>query len=379
MSAAPDATARPLRSGQSTRPWCRFAVTKRGDMARILYGVHGTGHGHAIRALTVARHFRRHEFMFVTHSDGVEILGREYPVVECYNPETPVARHRVERLKSFWSAVKTLARGKALKQRLMRAVESFKPDAVLTDYEYFAPRVARELGLPCLSLDNQHVVTKGRHDLPLNMRPAFLTMACIMKLFYGRPTHFLVTSFFRPKGDPGPNVKITGPLLRERVLNTTPHRAGHVLAYHGYSIFPGFFQFLRSLDGPVLVYGSGGAGEDGNLAFKPYSEDAFLQDLAGCEYVVCGAGHTLICEALFLGKPLLVFPIRGAFEQMLNGHYLERLGYGRSHNGFNPGPELGRDFAAHVERFRENIGQGRFVGNDDIFTTLDRFFSQGTI
>jgi UDP:flavonoid glycosyltransferase YjiC (YdhE family) len=65
-------------------------------MARILYGVHGTGHGHAIRALTIARHFAQHEFLFISHGTGAAILGAEFPVEDCPNPETPIKAHRVE-------------------------------------------------------------------------------------------------------------------------------------------------------------------------------------------------------------------------------------------------------------------------------------------
>ena len=55
-------------------------------MARILYGVHGIGHGHAMRALTLARHFPEHEFLFLSHDTGAAILGQEFPVEHCPNP-----------------------------------------------------------------------------------------------------------------------------------------------------------------------------------------------------------------------------------------------------------------------------------------------------
>ena len=48
-------------------------------MAKILYGVHGTLHGHAMRALTIARHFSEHEFLFVTHDRGTAVLKTRVP------------------------------------------------------------------------------------------------------------------------------------------------------------------------------------------------------------------------------------------------------------------------------------------------------------
>ena len=49
-------------------------------MARILYGVHGTGHGHAMRALTIARRLRSHDFLFVAADDAPSVLEGEFPV-----------------------------------------------------------------------------------------------------------------------------------------------------------------------------------------------------------------------------------------------------------------------------------------------------------
>ena len=49
-------------------------------MARILYGIHGTGHGHAMRGLTIARRLGGHEFLMMeltVASSGIS-LGQNY-------------------------------------------------------------------------------------------------------------------------------------------------------------------------------------------------------------------------------------------------------------------------------------------------------------
>jgi UDP:flavonoid glycosyltransferase YjiC (YdhE family) len=46
--------------------------------------------------------------------------------------------------------------------------------------------------------------------------------------------------------------------------------------------------------------------------------------------VICTAGFTLISEALYLGKPLLVVPNQGIFEQTLNALFLQRQGLGQA-------------------------------------------------
>ena len=110
------------------------------------------------------------------------------------------------------------------------------------------------------------------------------------------------------------------------------------MAYQGYTTFKRFLPFLRAIPSRVMVYGFDTAGADGNLRFQKNSETGFLDDLASCRYVVCGGSHTLLSEALYYGKPVISFPIQGAFEQFLNAFYLERLGYGRYFTGLESQP-----------------------------------------
>ena len=121
-------------------------------MARIVYGVHGTGHGHAMRALTVARHYPEHEFLFITHGDGAVILGSEFRVVGCPNPVTPVRFHKVDISALLHQNLKVFLKKKALIERAVSIIEEFQPDAAISDYEFFLPRACRTLGMPCLSL-----------------------------------------------------------------------------------------------------------------------------------------------------------------------------------------------------------------------------------
>jgi UDP-N-acetylglucosamine:LPS N-acetylglucosamine transferase len=53
-----------------------------------------------------------------------------------------------------------------------------------------------------------------------------------------------------------------------------------------------------------------------------------LAHLASAKAVMATAGFTLISEALHLGKPYLAMPMKGQFEQELNGLLLADLGYG---------------------------------------------------
>jgi uncharacterized protein (TIGR00661 family) len=146
-----------------------------------------------------------------------------------------------------------------------------------------------------------------------------------------------------------------------------------VVAYQGYATFKRFFPFLQAIPREVRVYGFDREGRDGNLTFRRHSEPGFLDDLAAAAFVVCGGSHSLISESLYYGKPVLSFPIRGAFEQYLNAFYVDRLGYGRMLTGFAPDPALLPAFAAHLPHYGAAIAAGDFLGNPEIFRHLDHF------
>jgi uncharacterized protein (TIGR00661 family) len=345
-------------------------------MARILYGVHGIGHGHAVRALTIARHFAGHEFLFVSHDTGAAILGREFPVEECPNPPTIVKGHRVDVPATLIAALKVRSQSRRHLRRVLDVMDRFQPEVAMTDYEYFVPQAARRLGVPCLSIDHQHVITMSRHPVPWSQFLSYLSTRQAVASLYSQATDYLVISFFQTPVKPGARARILPPLLRESVLGSQPRPGDHVVAYQGYATFKRFFPFLMAIPSPVRVYGFDQERSEGNLHFKKNSEDGFLDDLSSCRYVVMGGSHTLVSEALYYGKPVISFPIKTAFEQFLNAFYVERLGYGRYFTGFRPRPKILPAFEAGLKGYRDHIQTGNFCGNQEIFDLVDQFIRE---
>ncbi|MFZ2089884.1 MAG: glycosyltransferase family protein [Desulfobaccales bacterium] len=346
-------------------------------MAKILYGVHGTLHGHAMRALTIARHFSEHEFLFVTHDRGTAVLKPEFPVVEIPGPLTIYKNHRVAALPTALHTVRQLFTQKARLNQVKKLIEDFQPDAALSDYDYLVARTCQEMGLPCLSVDHQHIITFCHHPLPWRQRLPYWQLALVIRFLFSQASHYLVISFFRPPLKPGiRGARLAPPVLRESVLSRQASPGGHVLVYQSIPPFPDFLDFLQRLPHPVVVYGFHQHRQDGNLTFKKNSEDGFLDDLASCLYVICAGSHTLTSEALYYGKPVLSIPFQGAFEQVLNVFYLERLGYGRGLTSFPPGKDFMAGFESRLPDYRHAISQGQFLGNHDVYGSVGEFIRE---
>jgi uncharacterized protein (TIGR00661 family) len=343
-------------------------------MARILYGVQGDAHGHAIRALTIARHYPEHDFLFVSYDHGARLLRQEFPVFECPGLETFVHNHRLDSARTILGNLQFFSRERRHLARVVRLAEEFKPDVAISDYEYFVPRACRSAGVACLSLDHQHTITACFHRVPPRQLPSYLATYLAVRCLFSSASWYLVTSFFRPAaGRNQSTVEFVPPLLRERVIQAQPETGDHVVAYRSHPPSDDFLPFLKKVRRPVMLYGFNAELRDGNLQFMKRSEEGFLQALASCSYVICSGGHTLMSEALYLGKPILSFPIDKLFEQYLNAFYLEQLGYGKHFEGYGLKTSAVPAFEAQLDQYRTRIKKGTFCGNEAIFSLLDYF------
>jgi len=296
--------------------------------------------------------------------------------VEIPGPLTIYKNHRVAAWPTVLHTLRQLPTQGTRLGQVRRLIEDFQPDVALSDYDYLVARASQQLGLPCLSVDHQHIITFCRHPVPWKYRLPYGQLGLVIKYMFSQASHYLVISFFRPPLKPGVRARLVPPLLRESVLSRQPQAGAHVLVYQSISPFPGFFDFLKSLPHPVVVYGFHEKRQDGNLTFKENSEGGFLDDLASCRYVICAGSHTLTSEALYFGKPVLSMPFGGAFEQVLNMLYLEWLGYGRGLTAFPPAQDFMRDFEARLEDYREAISRGEFLGNHEVYGAVGEFIRE---
>ena len=344
-------------------------------MGRVLYGIHGTGHGHAMRGLTIARALPEHEFLFVAGDDAIPVLEPEFRVHHFPNLGTCFKNYTVDFSATIARAVPLLWHRKTYTNELLQVIEEFRPDVCMTDLEYFVPRAAKEAHIPCLTLDHQHIITCCAHKLPRNLLwDAFVQGLTPRYLFCPTEANLLI-SFYAPPILKKYHARVAPPLLRERVLSATPSDKGHVLVYQSNSTDAALIQFLRTqTNRTCYVFGyTKTEGQDGNVIFMPKSEEGFLSLLESASYVIQGGSHTLMSEALYLGKPILTIPLGSMVEQRFNALYIERLGYGLQADMKHLSENLLDVFEEKLPFFRENIARGSFCGNDLVFGLVDTF------
>ncbi|MBQ9405761.1 MAG: teichoic acid biosynthesis protein [Desulfovibrio sp.] len=350
-------------------------------MARVLYSIHGTGHGHAMRGLTIARRLRQHEFLFVANDDAPGVLEPEFPVRRVPNLGTVFKNYKVDMSATICRAVPLLLHRQRYIDEARRIIDDFRPDVCITDLEYFVPRAAEAAGLPCLTLDHQHIITCCRHNLPPSLWwDAFVQGLTPRYLF--RPTAYnLIISFYAPPVLPKYTVRIAPPILRDSVLSLSPRDDGHVLVYQSNSTHRALVDFLKAATRKMCyVFGYDRTeGREDNVVFMRKSEEGFLRLLEGCSYVIQGGGHTLMGEALHLGKPILTIPLKAMVEQRFNALYIERLGYGMQADMLALAPDMLRRFESNLPAYKTAIAAGHFCGNEMVFGLVDYFIRHGSL
>jgi len=340
-------------------------------MARILYGVMGDALGHVNRALIVAEEMPGHEFLFVGGGKVHRLSDRGYLVEDVPIPGTFYRNNRVDIPATLGNAVRVLVNRKAVIKRVADIITGFDPDLIITDYEYFTPLASLSLGRISVSLDHQHVVTHCRYDVPKEERFSRLMTSQSIKRLYSRADRFLVSSFFRVPPINPQNTEILPPIIRRAVVEKRPTEGDHVLVYQTSPTFERLFGMLEEMPRPFIIYGFGKRPARRNLIFKGHSVEGFLQDLAGCRYVITNGGHNVVSEALYLGKPVYSFPIANAYEQFLNAHFLARLGYGDYSVASHPVTSVLERFEARLTEFSAAIKRESFFGNEEVTGRLE--------
>jgi len=142
---------------------------------------------------------------------------------------------------------------------------------------------------------------------------------------------------------------VVPPLLRPGLETMRARDEGYLLAY---ALNAGYGDLLvdwqrRNPEATLHCYVDGGAAalrSAGGPGFHAHALDdrSFLHHLAGCRAYVGSAGFESVCEAFYLGKPVLAVPTAGQHEQTLNAWDASRAGAAR-HGGYEGLDDFWRD------------------------------------
>lgn len=350
---------------------------------RVLFIVQGEGRGHLTQAISLAQILRSagHEVVgaWVSVADGRPIVP--FFAEQFTAPITPVEgpglvySAKTNALNLIETSRRTLTKLGCFRRSLRQlrdAIQTERPDLVVNFFELlggltyalYRPSVPMVcIAHQCFSLHPNFPFPKGRWMQRLTFRWLVRLNTCGA---YER----LGLSFDRQPDVPKRRLCVVPPLLRQAVTDLQPTTGPYVLAY---TTQPGLQRDILKAhraqpDVPLRYFHAGVAVAeqrvDHTLTCYRIDGQRYLDAMQHCRAVVTTAGFESVCEALYLGKPVLMIPQPNHYEQMSNALDGERAGVGLAADSF----ELNRLIeyipthdGAVSERFRAWHGQGHFL------------------
>jgi uncharacterized protein (TIGR00661 family) len=347
-------------------------------MAKIIYGISGEGRGHSSRSRVIIEHLIKqgHQVKIFTSQKGYDYLSQFFDDVNKVMGLGFVFKgEKVEVLQTIKFNIKNaLTKGGKSLNKLFKAVEEFKPDLAITDFEPFVPIAAKKLRIPFYSINHQNFICHSKLEYPIKWTDDFLKAYAVTDNMYQFAKKYYVTSFYFPevkKKMKGRAINFS-PILRKEVLKQKPATGKFILLYATTPEAKKVFTLLNKTKEKYVAYGFKNMKNKKNIIFKQASTEGFLKDLANCKAVITNGGYTLMSEALYLGKPIYSIPINNQFEQMINAYYLEKLGYGLYDMKANV--KRLNQFIEGLDYFKKNIARNKksFNGNNFIFAELNK-------
>ncbi len=313
---------------------------------RILFYIQGEGRGHLTQALALAPILRG-----AGHSVDAVLVGanpsREIPGFFRDDIDCPVVRYDepgfghaadgkgVSMLATVGQNLRRLPSLLAAGRVIDAALERFSPDVIVNFYSLTGAlhTVARRHEIPVVAVGHQFMFHHPSYPWPPSRVAERIGAKLFTRLIGWRARRRLGLSFYDALEPPGESaLRVVPPLLRSQLSQLEPVDEGFLLVYllnAGYAADVERWSARRP-DVPIHVFCESPDRFEttGSLTFHPLSGERFLDHMARCRGLVCTAGFESVCEAMYLGKPALMVPVEGHFEQFCNAIDAEQCGAG---------------------------------------------------
>ncbi len=282
---------------------------------KILYAIQGTGNGHLSRARDIVPVLSQLGELDILVSGIQADVAFPFPV-----------KYRFRGMSFIFGkkgGVDVLAtyRSSNIKQ-LLEEINSLPVEdyhLVINDFEPVSAWACYNKGVPCIGLSHQAAVMDKKAPKPKRFDP----VGKITLKNYAPITHRYGFHFQRYAEG------IFTPVIRQEIRQLNASDKGHYTvylpAYADKRILKVLSQFPETR---WVVFSKHGKEPrtEGNVSFQPINNEAFIGSLANARGVLCGAGFETPAEALYLGKKLMVIPMKGQYEQQCNAAALKQMG-----------------------------------------------------
>jgi uncharacterized protein (TIGR00661 family) len=281
---------------------------------KILYAIQGTGNGHISRAREIVPLLQQHGDL------DILISGTQADV-----KLTQEVKYKIHGFSFVFGKkggvdhFKTWRNMNLFRFRAdMNSVPLKDYNLIINDFEPVTAWACRSQKLESISLSHQASFKSKK--VP---RPKTIDWGKLILSHYAPTSHHI--GFHFEKYDDF----IHTPVIRAEIRNLIPTNLGHYTVYlpaidDKYLVK--ILQQIPSVKWEVFSKHTQKSYSAGNVFVVPVNNEGFNKSLASCEGLLTGGGFEGPAEALFLGKKLLVAPMRFQYEQQCNAYALKQLG-----------------------------------------------------
>ena len=282
---------------------------------KVLYAIQGTGNGHIARSLEIVPLL--HEVVDV----DVLISGCHNEIATPFNIEYKLRgmgfifgkRGGID----YFKTARKINMPKFAREVAQFPIEKYH--LVINDFEPVTAWASRFKKAQCIGLSHQNAVLHPQAPRPNEFDPM---SEMILKQY--APTKDNYGFHFKALGD-----TISTPIIRQDIRDANVQNHGHFTVYlPAWSDEKIIAQLTRFPDVVWEVFSkhTNRKYQEKNVKISPVSNDDFVQSFTTCEGIVCNAGFETPAEALYMGKKLLVIPMKNQYEQQCNAAMLKEMG-----------------------------------------------------
>ena len=206
-------------------------------------------------------------------------------------------------------------------------------------YAFFRPSV------PYVCIGHQYLFLHRDFEFPEKSSVQLWMLRFFTRMTACRASKKLALSFRAMEQDDEQQIVVVPPLIRQEVTAIQSEEGNYI---HGYMVNSGFADSVESFhtihpEVPLKFFWDKADTEevtkiDETLSFYQIDDVRFLNGMAGCRAYASTAGFESICEAMYLGKPVLMVPAH--IEQDCNAYDAMIAGAGIVSDSFDLEPLL---------------------------------------
>lgn len=305
---------------------------------RFLFVIQGEGRGHMTQAVSLKNilEAKGHsvEKIIIGTSQGrviPEFIRQEFGGREVAIPSPNFALdkrgRKVRLLKTIAVNLMHLPRFVSSVWRVKELIKVVKPDMVVNFYDLLAGLTFYfyRFQIPFVCVGHQYLTLHPDFPFPRGNGFQRFLLKWHTRLTALRAHKLLALSFRYMDTKPGSRLIVVPPLLRKMVMDKSPEKGDFFLGYllnkayadevvNWHKKYPTekahFFWDNQEAEEETIIHR--------NLIFHRLSDTKFVDFMSRCKGVVTTAGFESVCEAMYLGKPVLMVPTYGHYEQQCN-------------------------------------------------------------